>query len=326
MPPRSRHSRHRSRQRSRHRSRHPSRHRSRHRSRRSSQSSRSSRIRWVDIDPYLSSKHSRGPDERKEFGSEFTSFESYDTDILTLSFILRQSPDLQKVACIAPWRICMLGSVADPEEIVMQQPVSPSFCPPPLFGYRPQGDLQGGLLVTGLVSGRPQLWVPDGFERGLLDCRGRGVRFVVCNLGVHETRSISSGHANGLIFDVRDSRIERYDPQTRKVAWEVDIHDQIIGRLFLHRLPGWKYVGTQQAAPKRPVQRLETDSYDGMCQTFAFWWTLLRILNPDRTSREVQQYMLRGTAREIRSKSLRLNRFMADSLRSVRRGTLRYTA
>ena len=128
------------------------------------------------------------------------------------------------------------------------------------------------------------------------------------------------GHANALVFDLRERVIERFDPAGRHSV-RAEMLDVAIESLFHARLPGWTYVGTRAAAPVDGVQT-RADAFDGMCVTYSFMYTLLRLLNPSRSSREIQHYMIRGSTADLRRRVKRLNRFMMDTLRGHKRGTL----
>ena len=98
--------------------------------------------------------------------------------------------------------------------------------------------------------------------------------------------------------------------------------DAAIEQQLLRLLPGWTYIGTRAAAPLHGAQH-RADAFSGMCVTLSFAYVLLRVLNPDATPARVQRYLARGTPAELRSRLLRLNKFMVDVVSDHGRRTFR---
>mgnify|MGYP006084083921 FL=1 len=284
--------------------------------------SRKAKPAWVTVSRFLAGKPSVGPSERP--GGEADSYSQLDLDLLSLLAIVRSSDagDFRSVACIPDWRLCAFSSVSDPSKITMRRSLGRR-CPSPPRGEQIRVDVRAGVIITGLGSAEIRLWLPTGFRDALSDCTRRAKRFAVCNLGLYfGAFDQHDGHANGLVFDLSRRVLERFEPAGRKSS-VLDAYDVVIERLFLSRLPpGWKYEGTRASAPHRGVQE-RADSFDGMCVTHSFFYTLLRLLNPERDAADIQEFMTRGTAKDLRTRVLRLNRYMMDTLRAHPRGSLR---
>ena len=170
-------------------------------------------------------------------------------------------------------------------------------------------DVRAGAILTSQTD-KPKLWVAPNFFQKIQSCQGK--RFAVTNFGVYMTSDLSSGHANALCFDLLNRRVERFCPAGRHSSVQ-DRIDETIERLLMARLPpGWTYVGTRDA-PKKGVQA-RWDADKGMCVVFSLWYTLLRCLNPNRTAKEIQLYMVRDPPSVIRSKVLRLAQYMNETL------------
>ena len=100
--------------------------------------------------------------------------------------------------------------------------------------------------------------------------------------------------------------IERFDPDAGNTT---DPYDGVIERLFKVNIPMYTYVGTKLAAPRLNIQQI-ADHFSGLCVTFSLMYTLYRLSNPNLSSREVQEAMLDGTPKQLRSRALRLNKAM----------------
>ena len=269
---------------------------------------------WVSVRRYLSKTQSVGPREKRARGSEMMSYEQSDADMLTLLSLLSDDA-IRKIACIPDRRLC----VYEGRRSKLSIRHSAGKCPSPPPGHRARLQIRGGVIVTD-ASTRPKLSLPKQFANSLDKCRQQGKRFAIANFGIYNNQSLAMGHANALVFDLRERVIERFDPAGRHSV-RAEMLDVAIESLFHARLPQWTYVGTRAAAPIEGVQS-RADAFDGMCVTYSFMYTLLRLLNPSRSSREIQHYMIRGSAADLRRRVKRLNRFMMDTLRGHKRGTL----
>ena len=178
--------------------------------------------------------------------------------------------------------------------------------------------IRSGVLVSDYHT-RAQLYIPPGLSDHLERCREQNKRFAVCNLGLYPASSYANGHSNALLFDLTAQRIERFEPHGQ-LKGHARL-DKQLALLFSRSLPTWKYLGTISIAPERGVQAI-VDAFDGMCVTFSLQYVLLRMLNPSRSPKEVSTFMTRGTAEQLRERVLRLNRYVADTLRSYARGSL----
>ena len=267
---------------------------------------------WVTIERYMADDESTGPFERRVPGSEMRSYHQADADVLTF-LSLSPTDVVRRVACVPDHRLCV--HVRPPRVSVRH---GGRRCSSPRGRRRAILGIRGGMVVMN-ASMNPRFTLPRHLAQALERCRARGKYYAVANLGVYEGRSVSVGHANVLVFCLREQAVERYCPAGRGGPLG-DALDAVIETRFRGALPGWRYVGTRVSVSVG-VQEL-VDAYSGMCVTFCFMYTLLRLLNPTKSSRSIQVYMARGTVDDVRSRVLRLNRYMMDALRARRYGEL----
>ena len=236
----------------------------------------------VSINRYLSREESKGPDEE---GVEYT---RSNLDMIYLLYLLKDgNTRLRNIACIPNWELCEGHGKL------------PHFnrCSHKQFRIR------AGIIISGILGPKPKLWLPDDWKDMLAACRKK--RFTICNLGIYDTLK-NDGHANSLIFDNKNMIIERFDPDAGNTT---DPYDGVIERLFKVNIPMYTYVGTKLAAPRLNIQQI-ADAFGGLCVTFSLMYTLYRLSNPNLSSREVQEAMLDGTPKQLRSRALRLNKAM----------------
>jgi hypothetical protein len=245
------------------------------------------------INEFLSDVPSRGPREPADARSEFTSFEAADLDIKLLLALLRRRHRVTRDLCIPNFVLC--GSPLTHRSKTRRCPKGSML------------QIRAGVVLVN-ANARARLVLPPDFERTLRCSK----RFVVCNFGIYAGTSLHSGHANALVFDTVERLIERYEPSGHD-------HDETLRTLFARVLPDWTYVGTQLSSGPQDV----ADGFSGLCVTFSLFYVLLRLLNPDKSAREISHHLRHGRApAETRRTVMRLNRYAIDVLRSFRRGSL----
>ena len=279
---------------------------------------------FVSVDEYLHARRSKGERERvttrSHRRSEADSFETFDLDIKVLLAILRQRSVLRHIACIPDVRLCLYRHSHTGKFHITHDTARRDRCPRYDGGASLWLDGACGIMVTSLWERRPRLWLPRNILTSLTTCERDGYHFVVSNFGLYHSTDLSEGHANCLLFNLKTHTIERYEPVGRLYS---DDTDRTIKRLFRAQARGWKYVGTQNAAPLLGPQAIG-DSYHGMCVTFTIYFMLVRLLNPDKTPAQIYDFLVRGSARQIRSRALRLNKWVIEKLRRYERGELEY--
>ena len=262
---------------------------------------------FVPADEFLDRHESLGPSEAPRAGSEFTSHEAADFDIKFLLSLAREGHELFHIMCIPDHYLCVYH---DPDyRVTFHHRRCPS--------HDGSADLRipGGILATDIDAQTPVLHTPPRFAEEVDQCDGR---FVVSNFGLYSR--FGDGHANALIFDKELRTIERFEP-AGKHRGHARL-DSTLARLFGKVLPGWKFVGTEHSAPARGPQAI-ADAFDGLCVTYSLLYTLLRLLNPDRSPKELSRHMVAGRSRaQIRNEALRLNRHVVKRLRASPRGSL----
>ena len=145
-------------------------------------------------------------------------------------------------------------------------------------------------------------------------CRNR---FMICNFGVYDSADdLSTGHANALYFDTQNQTIVRFDPSGTTACCH-EVFRKALSPLF----PNWR-VEQHDTVHGKALQRRDTDSYRGMCVTFSLLFVLVAMRNPTRLPTEVHKYLSGQPAATIRTWTLRLNRSIADVLRTQKRGVL----
>lgn len=240
-----------------------------------------------DISRFLASVPSRGPKEKRARGMLFKHYDSADIDVLFLSTIAKKLD-----ICVPKYYLCANIDTGLPIYTSTQK----SRC-------KANAAVLAGALILNTRSRDPLLVIPDKLIETIRRCKKR---FVIVNLGVYLGNDLYTGHANSLIFDNVLHSIERYDPLGSESKYEQSLKSK-----FKSYFPGWTY--TASAPVHRGPQR-NADAYGGMCVTYSLWYSLLRVLNPDLTSKKLHSHMMSHNPLDT---VLRLNRFVIDTLRKT---------
>jgi len=296
---------------------------------------------------------SLGPREPAGRGSEFAQYDQYDLGIKFLLAMLRASnePAEATALCVPSWRLCVYGDA--PRGIPYSSAPADAradTCPSsrrdgkthlPLFL-----DVRAGLYASHLSTGTPSLVVPPDAARVLEeDCGMRPEaaaavasavpRVAIANFGLYEDGDLQYGHANGLVFNARTRTIERYEPQGGDEA-DAEARDATIERLLRDAFPTWQYAsvlsilggdggaasGAASGAARRGPQST-ADAFEGMCETYATLFVLVRLRHLSATPAQVYAALAEAPVDELLTAALALNRKMARTLRRTPRGALR---
>ena len=148
------------------------------------------------------------------------------------------------------------------------------------------------------------LHIPDNFWTEFkkhLD-HSRDKRFIVFPFGF--TCDKSGGHANFMLYDVRNKTLERFDSIGKPVGSCLKVKDLDIKikNLFIKNMgPGFvkkylkpftKFKIFQELQDEEDFKKLKTDPIYGFCSVWACWWIELRFLNPDMSRDELVEVAL----------------------------------
>ena len=254
---------------------------------------------WREPVEFLSIHSSKGPNEEKDPYSEFVSYDGADLDIKFLLALKRAKHKVTMDVSIPNVHLCI-----DREKSGDQISYSFGACKKE---YNHVASIRSGILLFSHTQEK-RLYLPPNIEELINRC---STRFVVFNFGV-SVGNIQNGHSNAFIVDRHTKSIIRFDPSGNNSF-------RFVKRVMAELLPGWKI---EQHAHRIPIQTNETDSFQGMCVTFSLLYVLVTLMNPSRSPKEIHKYLQFQKNRVLKVWVLRLNRYIADTLRSIERGTL----
>ena len=122
-------------------------------------------------------------------------------------------------------------------------------------------------------------------------------RFIVFPFGF--TCSESGGHANFMLYDLKNKTLERFDSIGKSTGSCLNVKDldNKIKNLFTKNMgtnfvkeylkPFTQFEIFQELQDDEDVGKLKTDPTYGFCSVWACWWIELRFLNPDITRDEL---------------------------------------
>jgi hypothetical protein len=194
----------------------------------------------------------------------------------------------------------------------------PNTCSIPIrFGIRV--NYSGSIVKSGGTSNYEILkWGLDSFIIAFKKCtKSKKVRFVIQELLIWSRDHPGEAHANSLVYDVKNKILTRFEPHGGRASK----HHTEINKL-LHQMikkapfKGWKFVPPiaycpyfgPQAREKKylidkrfPKQHIK-DEIGGFCAAWSFMFMHLRILNPDKTDRQIIRIISRWDAKKVTNK------------------------
>lgn len=181
-----------------------------------------------------------------------------------------------------------------------------------------EAPMSGIPLVT-----NPQLEINPSLRGALMSCKER---FLAMALNLF-TSSIFSGqglggHANVIFFDTVNKTIDRYDPHGTHCgtdtcpAYDQDKTDKLLKDKFKIILPDYRFIDFTATCPNfGPQLKAEIGTRHGYCVTWSLMFTILRLLNPDKTVDQLNSNMLKGTPSQMMTKMQKFAKFYSDILK-----------
>jgi hypothetical protein len=238
-----------------------------------------------------------GPNEEGSSASEFESFRHAQNDVLFLAHVLRSKPYLYEYCRVPDWVTCVCWDKKRVHICNNKKGVDSL-------------SIRSGVFLFKSFK-RSFVLVNPSWKREVEKLGRDGVRFVICNLGVYDSETLLDGHSNLLCFDTLERKLERYDSDMKTYYMS---EEDALKRAF----PGWELC--VPSTRKSVTIQEGVDAYGGMCVTFSAMFALYRILNPHLSTSTVYDLVAEGN--NLLKKVLRLNKTMADTLRSYKKGSL----
>jgi hypothetical protein len=120
----------------------------------------------------------------------------------------------------------------------------------------------------------------------------------------------SEGHANCLIIDLGNKTIERFEPYGDMYS----VVDKAIENQFVKKhFPDFEYIDPLKFIPKHGPQYIQSQfgnklGLGGFCITFSFLYFHLRIVNPEKSKKDVVSMIMKGSPEDI---DVRIRKFIA---------------
>ena len=260
------------------------------------------KVREISADLF-STALSKGDKEKKCLDCEFSGYSASDLDVKLLLSLIKRKHTLAQNICIPNFYTTMYGI----NNVT--------------FSRKSKGlnSIRSGIIATYIHTDDVKIHMPSNIHEFLDLCESfykkTGMkRFIFFNTGIYQDR-VDTGHANAIIFDIKNHTIECYEP-----AGIRGMNLKFV-EIIKNEFPKWRWISGAREMP-HGVQDV-ADSFDGMCVTFSLYYTLLRLQNPDETPNslylEMHKSHLQG---KLKQEILRLNRFACNEMRRLRKGEL----
>ena len=302
--------------------------------------------KFIGIDKYLSEFESKGPDEDIQ-----GSFENYKrVEINFLLILLEENEDNfqnKTKLCIPPFNLCVykipdIPGSQNQYEVITKKDITS--CDETNIDRRillyDELDANMILINSPIASNwepleskkKMKLFYPDNLNQLIENCKNNNKRIILFKLSLIERKEIYKGHANIILFDLKNKTIERFDPHGgseykdgnnikkgdayyNQLNIDLKLYETFIDTKILSNF-NFTYIGVNKICPFSLGPQCYVDKFQGLCSTWISMYILLRILNPDLSQEQITNSMINHNDPEkILKILLRFNRFMADKLR-----------
>jgi hypothetical protein len=161
-----------------------------------------------------------------------------------------------------------------------------------------------------------QIVIPIKLKNKINNCMNKNIRFINFQFIIDHSKNDKVNHVNMIIIDLFKKTVERFEPfgslgkDTEKKA-----NHAIAIRLFkVLELTDFKYLSPLDISPEFGPQQ-KADAYGGMCVTFSMLYLQLRLMNPDIVQKEIVNYLLQKSAKELKNLVLRYAKFIEIALK-----------
>ena len=155
--------------------------------------------------------------------------------------------------------------------------------------------------------------IPYDLKNLINKCRDNKEHILIylnCILIYNKNNPIS--HANMVILNLKKKTIERYEPfGCSNKNKEVDIIvKNMIDDIGIN---DYKYLSPSKISPLIGIQ-YKSDSYGGMCVTISMLYLQLRILNINKSQKQIINYLLKKNSKEMKNIILRFAKYVQKKL------------
>ena len=227
------------------------------------------------IDPPISNKISLGTLATE--GSEDFHYQAYENIFTFFTKILEKNVHLKDILCFPKdkydWLNSFLRINLDDE------------------------DIKSSILVERNVSLRnsgSNLKIVKDLVR---TCESKGKRFFVMTVMLIVPGKPGS-HANIIVIDLKEKSIELFEPHSKTTELSTldslegayTISNRLLRKTFSEILPKYSYIAPNDYLPRYGLQS-KTDAYTGLCITWSMIYVHYRILNPEKSRKEIIKHM-----------------------------------
>ena len=173
------------------------------------------------------------------------------------------------------------------------------------------------------ISNNSQLEINPSLRGALISCKERflAMALTLSTSSIFSGESLN-GHANVIFFDTVNKTIDRYDPHgvhcvaNTCPSYDQDKTDKILKDKFRTILPDYRFIDFTATCPNiGPQAKAEIGTRNGYCVTWSLMFTILRLLNPDKTVNQLNSVMLQGTPSQMMTKMQKFAKFYSDILK-----------
>ena len=214
-------------------------------------------------------------------------------------------------------------------------------CIPQFRMYEEKGEIYDLNSLKYYIDNDTLKFSPDSKQEYYKCINNKTNSYVFTKL-VLSSSKLKMSHMNMLFIDLKNKTIERFEPHgsfTSNYIWfyddfkkhnelekaekaykkalgiENNINNSISKNLSLIGLEGFTFIPPSAFSPMFGPQQFYSDSYNGMCVTFSLMYLHLRILNKNKTPKQIVSYMVNLEPIKLKKIILKYAKYVEESLK-----------
>ena len=237
---------------------------------------------FVEIDEYLASEMSKGPNESK--GNIKYHFQKYENVYNFFTILTLKNIDAFKILCIPQFEVFIEN----------------------LYPIRTNAAID-------IYSNK--YYFPSSMPDAINKCIDSGARIVYFNLQIKWTNEWFT-HSNFVLIDTKKKTIERFEPHgCTSINKNID---QFMKEIAINDIglsgKGYKYLSPEVISPEIGIQKI-ADAYTGLCIPIGMMYFFMRIMNVDTKQKVIVEYFTKMGEKKLKRVLLKFTKYIENTLK-----------
>ena len=201
-------------------------------------------------------------------------------------------------------------------ELIRMKMVGSMLCIPPFLSFH-----NIYTMATIIVDVRGSIFFNrESMHDSISACMLTGKRFIMLGIAIHGIGKRQK-HATMAIIDTVEKVIEHFD--SIEIIPSLPQTQRSLNNFFATEFPDYVYEKLWNICQYMGPQ-IWADAWEGMCVTYAVMYLLLRVLNPNSSSRRIINYINSGSIKERISRIKKFHKYMEDTIKKIEQWSIEH--